>query len=143
MAEMIQSDWAKIGVKAKIVTYEWGEYLRRSKKGEHDTLLIGGISDNGDPDNWLGTTLSCHAVGSANYTRWCLKSFDHLIQQATQMTDITERVPLYLQAQKIFKHEQPLTPIAYPTLYQFINKNVTGFRIHPFGLTTFHGVSLR
>ncbi|MBF3317401.1 ABC transporter substrate-binding protein, partial [Leptospira borgpetersenii serovar Hardjo-bovis] len=25
MAEMIQADWAKIGVQAKIVTYEWGE----------------------------------------------------------------------------------------------------------------------
>ncbi|CAJ0965977.1 unnamed protein product [Ranitomeya imitator] len=27
MAEMIQADWAKIGVKTKIVTYEWGEYF--------------------------------------------------------------------------------------------------------------------
>ena len=26
MAEMIQADWAKVGVQAKIVTYEWGEY---------------------------------------------------------------------------------------------------------------------
>lgn len=24
MAEMIQADWAKIGVQTKIVTYEWG-----------------------------------------------------------------------------------------------------------------------
>lgn len=24
MAEMIQADWAKVGVQAKIVTYEWG-----------------------------------------------------------------------------------------------------------------------
>ena len=34
MAEMIQSDWAKIGVKAKIVTYEWGEYLKRASDGD-------------------------------------------------------------------------------------------------------------
>ncbi|MCQ8811915.1 ABC transporter substrate-binding protein, partial [Escherichia coli] len=25
MAEMIQADWAKVGVQAIIVTYEWGE----------------------------------------------------------------------------------------------------------------------
>ena len=31
MAEMIQADWAKIGVRAKIVTFEWGEYLQRIK----------------------------------------------------------------------------------------------------------------
>ena len=30
MAEMLQADWAKIGVNAKLVTYEWGEYLKRA-----------------------------------------------------------------------------------------------------------------
>ncbi|WP_411905080.1 ABC transporter substrate-binding protein, partial [Salmonella enterica] len=38
MAEMIQADWAKIGVQAKIVTYEWGAYLKRAKDGEHQTV---------------------------------------------------------------------------------------------------------
>ena len=32
MAEMIQADWAKIGVKAKIVSYEWGEYLQAAPR---------------------------------------------------------------------------------------------------------------
>src|SRR5699024_7966205 len=45
MAEMIQADWAKIGVKAKIVTYEWGEYLNRIRQGEHDTVLMGWSGD--------------------------------------------------------------------------------------------------
>ncbi|OYU45386.1 MAG: ABC transporter substrate-binding protein, partial [Burkholderiales bacterium PBB4] len=35
MAQLIQQDWAKIGVKATIKTYEWGEYLKRAKNGEH------------------------------------------------------------------------------------------------------------
>jgi dipeptide transport system substrate-binding protein len=30
MAELIQADWEKIGVKAKLVTYEWAEYRKRS-----------------------------------------------------------------------------------------------------------------
>lgn len=29
--EMIRADWAKIGVRAKIVTYEWGEYASALK----------------------------------------------------------------------------------------------------------------
>ncbi|VEB97777.1 Dipeptide-binding protein [Cedecea lapagei] len=33
IAEMIQSDWAKVGVNAKIVTFEWGEYLAGMRKG--------------------------------------------------------------------------------------------------------------
>ena len=41
MAELIQADWAKVGAEAEIVTFEWGEYLKRSKNGEHDTVLLG------------------------------------------------------------------------------------------------------
>ena len=44
MAELIQADWAKIGVKAKLVTYEWAEYRKRSKTGEQavdDVRLVG------------------------------------------------------------------------------------------------------
>lgn len=61
MAEMLQSDWAKIGIKAKIVSYEWGEYIKRSKGGEQGAMLIGWSGDNGDPDNWLGTLYGCDA----------------------------------------------------------------------------------
>ena len=30
MAELLQADFAKVGVDVEIVTYEWGEYLKRS-----------------------------------------------------------------------------------------------------------------
>ena len=68
MAEMLQADWAKIGLKVKIVSYEWGEYIKRTKNGEHDVSLIGWTGDNGDPDNWLGTLYSCDAIGGNNYS---------------------------------------------------------------------------
>src|SRR5690606_21339445 len=82
MAEMIQADWATIGVKVNISTYEWGEYLRRAQKGEHDAIMVGWTGDNGDPDNWLGNLLSCHAVGGSNYSRFCYKPFDDLVVKA-------------------------------------------------------------
>ena len=49
MAEMIQADWKAVGVDAEIVSYEWGEYLKRTKEGEHETVLLGWTGDNGDP----------------------------------------------------------------------------------------------
>src|SRR5690606_40822499 len=49
MAELIQSDWANVGVQAEIVSYEWGEYLERSLRGEHDTVLLGWTADIADP----------------------------------------------------------------------------------------------
>ncbi|QNM96040.1 ABC transporter substrate-binding protein [Chitinimonas koreensis] len=143
MAEMIQADWAKIGVKANIVSYEWGEYLKRAKQGEHDTILVGWTGDNGDPDNWLGVNLGCDAVGGNNYAQWCYKPFDDLIMRAKQTTDVAKRTADYMKAQEIFKQELPWTTVAHSTVTVPMSKKVQGFKISPFGLMSFSGVTVK
>ena len=143
MAEMIQADWEKVGVEAKIVTYEWGEYLKRSKNGEHQTVLLGWTGDNGDPDNFLAVLLSCEAVGSANRSRWCYQPFEDLIQKAKITSDIKERTRLYKKAQVIFKEQAPWVTIAHSVVYEPVRKEVVDFRIDPFGLNRFYGVDIK
>jgi len=77
MAEMMQADLAKIGVNAKLVTYEWGEYRKRLQQGEHITGMLGWNGDNGDPDNFFFLH-SCDAArpGGQNLSKWCNKSFE-------------------------------------------------------------------
>ncbi|WP_350581874.1 ABC transporter substrate-binding protein [Pseudomonas sp. HY2-MNA-CIBAN-0224] len=142
MAEMLQSDWGKIGIKAKIMTYEWGEYIKRSKGGENGAMLIGWSGDNGDPDNWLGTLFGCDAINGNNFSKWCNPEFDKLITAAKNTTDKEQRTKLYEQAQKLLKEQVPLTPIAHSTVYQPMRKNVEGFKISPLGLMSFYGVSV-
>ncbi len=143
MAEMIQADWAKIGVKAKIVTYEWGEYIKRAHAGEQDAMLIGWTGDNGDPDNWLGTLLGCDAMNGNNFSRWCYKPFDELIQKGRVTSGQEARTKLYTQAQQIFAQQVPFSPIAHSTVYQPISKNVVDKRIEPLGYIRFDGVSVK
>src|SRR5260363_432297 len=51
-------------------------------------------------------------------------------------TSISTNVPSFIsKRKKIFKQEQPFTPIAYLTDYQVINKHLTGFKINPLGPT--------
>lgn len=69
MAEMVQADWEKIGVKTKIVSYEWGEYLKRAKSGEHQAVMMGWTGDNGDPDNFLPHCLVALRKSKALTTR--------------------------------------------------------------------------
>jgi dipeptide transport system substrate-binding protein len=142
MAEMLQSDWAKVGIKAKIVSYEWGEYIKRSKGGEQGAMLIGWSGDNGDPDNWLGTLYSCDAMSGNNFSKWCFKPYDDLIKQAKATSDQAKRTELYKQAQHILKEQVPITPIAHSTVYQPMSTSVKDFRISPFGLNSFYGVSV-
>ena len=143
MAEMLQSDWAKIGLKVKIVSYEWGEYIKRTKNGEHDISLIGWTGDNGDPDNWLGTLYSCDAIGGNNYSMWCDKAYDTLVKNAKAITDRDQRTVLYKQAQQLIKQNVPMTPIAHSTVNQPVSANVEGFTVSPFGRNAFSGVSLK
>jgi dipeptide transport system substrate-binding protein len=143
MAEMIQSDWAKIGVKARIVTYEWGEYMKRAHAGEHDAVLVGWTGDNGDPDNWLGTLLGCEAVNGNNFSKWCYKPFDDLIQKGRATTDRDQRTKYYHEAQQIFADQLPFSPIAHSTVYQPTTKNVVDMKIDPLGYSRFDGVSMK
>ena len=143
MAEMLQADWAKIGLKVKIVSYEWGEYIKRTKNGEHDISLIGWTGDNGDPDNWLGTLYSCDAIGGNNYSMWCNPPYDKLIKQAKVVTDHEQRAALYQQAQQLLKQQVPITPIAHSTVSQPLSAKVEGFKVSPFGRNAFSGVSIK
>ena len=38
IAQVIQENWAKIGVRVKLISYEGGEFWRRAGKGEHDAM---------------------------------------------------------------------------------------------------------
>ncbi len=142
MAELIQADWAKIGVEAEIVSFEWGEYLKRSKQGEHQTVLLGWTGDNGDPDNFLYVLLGCDAASGANRARWCHKPFDDLLRQAKQISDVEERTKLYEQAQTIFKEEAPWITIAHSVVFMPVRKEVQDYKIDPFGGHVFYGVDL-
>jgi dipeptide transport system substrate-binding protein len=140
-AELIQADWAKIGVKANLVTFEWGEFLKRLKQGEHPTTLMSWIATYADPDNFLGNGLSCKAVGGVNFAQYCSPAFEALIVKATQTNDLAERVKLYQQAQVIFKHDLPWTTLAHAAVNQPMQKSVQGFKVGAFGEYNFRYVS--
>ncbi|MBD8109046.1 dipeptide ABC transporter periplasmic-binding protein DppA [Erwinia persicina] len=144
MAEMIQSDWAKIGVKAKIVTYEWGEYLKRAKAGEHQTVMMGWTGDNGDPDNFFATLFSCAAAkDGSNYSRWCDKSFEDLIQPARATDDHNKRIELYKQAQVVMHDQAPALIVAHSTVYEPVSKKVSGYVVDPLGGHYFAQVDIK
>jgi dipeptide transport system substrate-binding protein len=143
MAELIQADWAKVGVQAEIVSFEWGEYLKRSKEGEHDTVLLGWTGDNGDPDNFLYVLLGCPAADDGtNRARWCYEPFNDLLVQAKKTSDRAERTRLYEEAQVIFKEEAPWVTIAHSVVFMPVRKEVVDYKIDPFGGHIFYGVDL-
>ncbi|HEY7765486.1 MAG TPA: ABC transporter substrate-binding protein [Aestuariivirgaceae bacterium] len=143
MAELIQADFAKVGVTAEIVSYEWAEYLKLSKEKNRDgAVLLGWTGDNGDPDNFLAVLLGCDAVGNNNRAQWCNKEFDDLIQKAKTLPNNDQREPLYKEAQVIFKREAPWATIAHSVVFMPMSKKVTGYKMDPLGSHRFDGVDI-
>lgn len=142
-AEIIQADWAKIGVKAKLVTHEWADFNKRTREGEFAAGTYGWTSRNGDPDNFLFPLFSQANIPGTNYSRWTDEKFEALLASAVQTQDTQTRAKLYQQAVEIFQQNSPIIPFAHSINYVPLNKRVQGFVQNPFGYTAFYGVSLK
>ena len=144
MAEMMQSDLEKVGIHAKLVSYEWGEYRKRLQAGEHQMGLLGWTGDNGDPDNFL-FLLSCKADGTPagqNIAKWCNKDFDAKLLEARKITDQAARSKIYAEMQAIFKKEAPWMTIAHSTVFEPVRKEVSGYKVSPLGAHEFQDVDV-
>jgi dipeptide transport system substrate-binding protein len=130
MAELIQADWEKIGIKTKLLTFEWGEYRKRSKVGEQHAMMFGWSGDNGDPDNFFVPLLSCAAVkAGGNVARWCNKDFEDAIQKAKGVSKQADRAAFYEKAQLIAKEEAPWITIAHSVRFDPVRKEVIGYKM--------------
>ena len=145
IAELMQADLAKIGVKAEIKSFEWGEYRKRMQAGEHQMGMLGWTGDNGDPDNFLNNLLGCDASknNGSNVSKWCFKPFEDLVQRAQSVTTPAERTKLYSDAQVIFKEQAPWFTIAHAVQLKPVRKEVIDFKLSPFGRHTFYGVDIK
>jgi dipeptide transport system substrate-binding protein len=143
LGEMMQADLAKVGIRVKLVTYDWPTYLSKAKIGEHTLIQFGWTGDNGDPDNFLGILLGCSSIESgSNYARWCFKPFNDLILEAKKVTDIKKRTELYKKAQVIFKEQMPWVTIDHSTVFRAMSKSVKNYKMDPLGADIFNQVSI-
>ncbi len=144
MAELIQTDLAAIGIKVKLLAFDWQDFLRRSRNGEFTLSIQGWTGDNGDPDNFLNNLLSCQAINAGNNrAQWCNKRFSFFVDRARVTTDIRTRTKFYEDAQKIFKEEVPWVTLAHSIVFKVSRTNIDGYRISPFGVIEFHRVSMK
>lgn len=144
VAESIQGDLAKVGINAKIVSYEWGTYLEKTQNGQHDMALLGWTADIGDPDNFLYVLLDKdNAVAPAqNISFYESDSLHKILLQAKQANTHEERVKLYKMAQEIIHKDSPMIPIAHSIDVVPLSAKVKGFIMDPTGRRRFKRVWL-
>lgn len=142
IAEAIQKNLEDVGMKSKIVTYEWATYLEKAAKGEADAFLLGWTGDNGDADNFLYTLLDESNIGSNNYTYFKNSETHKLLLEAQKETDEEKRNELYKKAQEIFHDEAPWVPLAYSTPLLAGKSTIKNFHPHPTGSDIFDTIEV-
>ena len=145
MAEMMQADLAKVGINAKLVSYEWGEYRKRLQAGEHQLGLLGWTGDNGDPDNFFFLA-GCDKDGKPagqNLSKWCDATFNADMMKARSLTNQDERAAIYKEMQKIHHDQLPWLNIAHSTVFEPVRKEVSGYKISPLGAHEFQDVDIK
>ena len=140
--EMIQADWAAVGVKARLVTYEWGEFIRRRRNGEGDAVMTGGTWDFPDPSQMLVNLNCANIPGGRNLADWCDKGYSDLIDQAAVISDQAQRAALYRQAQAMVHDQVPIVLFADSKAYVALRREVTGFKLQALGGQPFGGVGV-
>lgn len=134
IATAIQAFWKQIGINADLKVMEWKQYLQflgPPPNSDVDVYRIGWIYDF--PDAYNGLVLFSCASGN-NYTNWCNKKFDSILNQATKTPDFDKRVLLYQRAESILtgpNGDLPIMPIYWYTWVNLVHKNVHGFVIQP------------
>lgn len=115
VAEAIQGDLAKVGITVKIVSYDWGTYLKETSDGKHSMALLGWTGDIGDPDNFLYVLLDKdNAVKPAqNISFYKSDKLHDLLIKAQVESDVKVRTKLYMDAQKVIHDDAALVPLAH------------------------------
>ncbi|HEV8352799.1 MAG TPA: ABC transporter substrate-binding protein [bacterium] len=134
IAEALQSQLAQAGIRAKLVTFEWGTYLSKTRNGEHPMAILGWIGDNGDPDNFLYVLLDKDntTVGKASNIAFYKSNAVHdLLIKAQQVTDQAQRAKYYEQAQVVIHNDAPWVPLVYGARVAAYRKQVQNFSLHP------------
>lgn len=143
IAQAIQADLAKVGIRARIVQWEWGTYLAKVFEGEHPMALLGWTGDNGDPDNFLYVLLDKTAAvkPAQNIAFYRSDELHEVLVAARRSTDRQVRERLYARAQEIIHRDAPWVPLVHSTQTAAFQRNITGFELHPTGSKWFHSTA--
>ncbi len=111
-AQVLQSQWKKVGIDLQVQQMEWAAVLKAQQDGTFDLNLTFN-TNRPDPDTYLSVAQSSFAQ---NYGKYNNPQMDALIQKGRTSTDPATRKQIYDDVQRLFATE-------VPNLYLYVIKN--------------------
>ena len=136
ICQIIQQNWAEIGVNVELTNQEWAVFLNTRQQGDYQISRHGWIGDYVDPMTFLDMWVT---GGGNNDCGFSNAEYDKLISDAKVETDAAKRTEMLRKAEDILMDEMPLIPIYYYTNVRAWNDNVKGIQCSTLGKIYFKG----
>ncbi len=129
--EAVQAYLADVGIRAEIVSRDWGMLKQAINAGEPDAYYMTWFADYPDGENFLFPTF--HSVnwgGGGNRARYKNEQVDALIEKARRLLDEEERGRLYRQIDELIFREAAWLYLWFPKIFVVQQPWVKNFRQH-------------
>jgi peptide/nickel transport system substrate-binding protein len=133
-ATVIQSQWAKLGVKAEIQVMAWSAFLDQFIDKRNFQAVILGWTVPSDPDLFSVWHSTSAAPGGLNFILFSDSLADELIEKGRREFDPARRAVIYRRLHKRIAEEAPYTFLFFPYAMPAVNRRVKGIEPAPAGI---------
>jgi oligopeptide transport system substrate-binding protein len=112
-------------IELKMLPYEARITYNQMSNGSFQLGDAGWVADYNDPYNFLYLFL-CDA-GPMNYSGFCNKKFDSLLDEASMTLNIEKRSNIMREAEQLMLNDHPIIPISFATHRVLVSKKIGGY----------------
>ncbi|MCH8510648.1 MAG: peptide ABC transporter substrate-binding protein [Kiritimatiellae bacterium] len=124
VAEVLQQQWARVGLRVQINSMERTTYFSRRREGAFDLCFLGWVGDYPDPETFLGLF---RTEAGNNLAQWSNATYDELLDQAALPG--ADRAALLAEAEALLMEEVPVIPVAFGSTQFLLDPRVKNW--HP------------
>ncbi len=128
LAQAIQSDLGKVGIKVEIEGMEAGAFFDALFAGKLQMYLLNWTADYPTPDSFLYSLF--HSESENNIAGYQNDDFDELLSSARETTDTKERKELHNEADEKIIKDSVIIPEFFQGSASLIAKDVEGYKLN-------------
>ncbi len=132
-SEIMQQNFKKVGIDAKIRVMEWQAFLEQIDKHSFDAIILG-WSMSRDPDLYDIWHSSKTKKGEYNFVGYKNAEVDRLLVAGRRIFDVEKRKKIYYRIHEILADEQPYAFLYVPDATPIVHKRFKGIEVAPLGI---------
>ena len=134
VATIVQSQWARLGVKTEIQVVAWSAFLNQFVNRKQFQAVILGWTIPVDPDLYSVWHTDSMGEGGLNFISYSDRRVDELIKLGRREFDPARRAEIYREIHRRISEDAPYTFLFFPYATPAVQKRFKGIKPAPAGI---------